>query len=102
MAFQDNVMRLATEPVTFLVPDNTLTMLLVDYERGGVALNDPSEGYNSYNWKATYVGEDVVLSREPYTSSEVVFSYPGITELSFAFDQNMAVTLAGMIDGVGY
>lgn len=62
---------------------------LVDYELGGRALNDPSEGLRVAVWKgwATEVGD--VYLEAPGVPAEFIFSAPDITELSLAFDQNM-------------
>jgi hypothetical protein len=61
-----------------------------DFEMGGVALSDPQEGLKAYRWVSWYDPEfeTVNIEREGQPSTEV-FSAPGLTELSFCFDQNM-------------
>ena len=100
MSLPNNILYLATEPVTFLAPDHLVIKPLIDYERGGVAINDASEGTNAYNWKIAYTGSEVRLSREPYSDFTVLFTTPGITEIGFAFTQNMAVTVCYVQDGL--
>lgn len=65
----------------------------VDYELGGVALNDPTQGYLVKLWKARIseggkyilVGASDVPEIVKYTAAD----YGTLTEVSLAFDQNM-------------
>lgn len=66
---------------------------LVDYEMGGVALNDPSQGLSVKEWTIYLVGDDVTVSAEGVTPT-VLFSGANITELSLTFDQNMQPVVA--------
>ncbi len=74
----------------FLPPDDLTNFLLMDYENGGIALNDPSEGLNYQKWILRYFPdtEDMVVNaaNSPPT---ILFNRPDITEISLAFDQNM-------------
>jgi hypothetical protein len=72
--------------------------LLTDYERGGIALQDPSQGLNVREWTAQVVLDDVrVYPSESPGSYTTVITVPGITEISLSFDQNMNPTLAYMV-----
>ena len=64
--------------------------LLVDYEMGGIALNDASQGLQVQLWTVRYdkATGDVLLSA-PSAPETVAFNRPAVTELSLAFDQNM-------------
>lgn len=66
----------------------------IDYEMGGAAVGDPSQGLMVQPWRARIVGSDVLLSTPPFESESVLFSAPNITEVSLAFDQNMRPMLA--------
>lgn len=82
-------------PAQWLAPDSfSRPTRVVDFERGGVAISDPSQGRNVKVWRARLVGNDVLLGAEPYDSEVVLYSAPGITELTLAFDQNMLPLLA--------
>lgn len=72
-----------------------------DYETGGVALNDPSRGLNYQEWHAYINGDDVMLEAE-HVAPVVLYSAPGIAEISIAFDQNMRPALAFVQDGIAY
>jgi len=72
---------------------------LMDYEEGGIALNDPSAGLTGYIWRARLVGNDIVVGREPYSSETVITTDTDITELSLSFDQNMRPALAYVAGG---
>lgn len=74
---------------------------LVDYEDGGIAIQDPSKGLRFQTWKAfRRVGmvngselHSVVVEDEKGETAVLYQGFP-ITELSFTFDQNMYATLA--------
>lgn len=87
--------RLSTTPIPapFLPPDDLPPELLTDYELGGIALRDPSQGLQVQVWTATLVGADVTVSA-PSVDPTVLFSGSDITELRLAFDQNMNPCIA--------
>ena len=90
-------------PGTFLDPDMRVRpSLLVDYELGGAALNDPTLGLQVRTWQAWYDGTSVRCSPDTGTPETVLFSKPGITELSLTFDQNMRAAVAYVIAGYTY
>lgn len=65
----------------------------IDYEDGGVALNDSSMGSQYQVWRARLIRNQVLLSA-PNTPEFVLFQGSGISEISFTFDQNMRPVLA--------
>src|SRR5690625_5280587 len=77
----------------FLWRQPSLSDPLTDYHPGGVALNNSDEGLNVQLWTLTYEGEDVIVTPEQGDST-TLFSRPGITELSLAFDSLMAPFVA--------
>lgn len=91
-------------PVALLAPDSfTRPSRVVDYERGGIALSDPSQGINARNWTADLDGEDVrVYPSEEEDAAVTLLSAAGITTLSLAFDQNMRPTIAYEIGTQAY
>lgn len=79
---------------SFLPPDDIArNRLTVDYELGGVALSDPSQGLLVQVWTADTDGSTVTVSA-PLAGATVVTSDTGITEIAFTFDQNMRPTVA--------
>jgi len=74
---------------------------LVDYENGGPALGVvPSDAENNaYEWTCECVGNDVRVYRDG-VAPVVVLSEPGITLVSFAFDQAMNVHVVYVASGV--
>ena len=72
----------------FQYGDSLGTTNLLDYEMGGTALNDASNGLLVKLWKIELVANDVVVSASG-VSDTTLFSGSGISELSFTFDQNM-------------
>lgn len=95
--------RLSVEPVPadYLAPDSTdPPNKLTDYELGGVALNDASLGlqYQTWTCRADLATGEVFL-RAPDVAEALLFTAPGITELSLAFDQNMRPFVAYVQEG---
>lgn len=76
----------------------TRTEPLVDYEMGGVALRDASQGLAVKLWTATYDGANVLASDG--TTTSVLFPAAGVVHLGLAFDQNMNPFVA-YVDGSG-
>lgn len=78
-------------PADYFTPDDRDPPdFLTDYELGGIALSDPSEGLQVLEWTVRYDGVtgNVMLSA-PSVAETVIFTEPAITEISLAFDQNM-------------
>src|SRR5690554_2714595 len=94
MSLPDNV--LSTEPIAaqFNGPRALPVTGLLDYEHGGVAIQDPSRGLMYQTWRARVIGQDILLGA-PNTPEFVAYAgSASITEVSLAFDQNMRPTIA--------
>lgn len=99
MSLPNNSLSLTPQPAAFLSPDSLVSSRLVDRERGGIALNDPSQGLNVRDWSAYLVGNDITVAVESGPSS-VIITRPNVETLSLAFDQNMRATIAYTQAGV--
>jgi hypothetical protein len=88
---------LSIVPITapYLVPDDYPITKYVDYEQGGISIQDPSQGLQVQIWKLEYTSNRVMLSA-PNTPRRILFSSPNIREISLAFDQNMRPAVAYM------
>lgn len=87
---------------SFLAPDERVTSPLIDYERGGIALNDATQGLMVRNWRCWMEGSIFVrLQAEGDPVTHTLFEDDQIEALSFCFDQNMrwavAYTQAGIL-----
>lgn len=73
----------------------------VDYEDGGVGIQDPSRGMLYQVWTARVVGDgsSIVLSA-PNTPEFVLVEGVGITHVSLAFDSNMQPIVAFVESGL--
>lgn len=90
-----------TVPSGLVAPDSLVrSPLTLDYELGGVAVGDTSQGLSSTTWRARVVGSEARLSAAPYTTETVLITVAGITEVSLAFNQSMAPHLAYVSAGV--
>lgn len=88
-------------PGVFQAPDDRpRTSLLEDWELGGVALGDPSQGLQVQNWQARLSGDDIQVKPETGLVWSTVITVAGVTELAFAFDQNMRPVVAYVAAGV--
>lgn len=78
--------------------------LRVDWEFGGVALSDPSQGLAVKLWKVEAINNldtgmvDVIVNA-PAVANTTLFSMAGITEVALSFDQNMHPFIAYMKAG---
>jgi hypothetical protein len=73
----------------------------VDFELGGIALSDASQGLQVQDWRVRVVADiQVVIGHEPYASETALFSGVHITEVALAFDQNMRPCVAFVDSGV--
>jgi len=66
----------------------------VDYEDGGVAIQDPSQGLNFQVWRARIIGNQIIIdapSVDPFVIYEAVEE---LAQVSLSFDQNMQPVLA--------
>lgn len=101
MALPGNVASTLAIGSVYLSPDDRLTSPLVDYEQGGVALNDPSLGLQVRNWTCWWNGDDGWVYVQPEGGSATqVIQDTAITEVAFSFDQNMNIALAYVTAGV--
>lgn len=80
-------------PALMISPDDRVTTALVDYERGGVAIQDVTQGLNYQNWTCYVEGVAIKLKADN-AAPITMFERPGVTELSLTFDQNMNPAVA--------
>lgn len=78
---------------TFQPPDNrSSSNELEDWEYGGIALQDPSEGLQYQIWKGYWNSADSTAYLQPEDSSVPpipIFVESDVVEFTFTFDQNM-------------
>jgi hypothetical protein len=95
MAMPGNVLVEPFQPAPFDEPDDQPHVPLTeDFELGGTALSDPSQGLQVKNWRFFLAGNDVSVEPEVGGSPTVLFTRTGVTWVSGSFDQNMAAAVA--------
>lgn len=100
MSLPEEVLDLTATLGVILPPDSLgRSSLTVDYEQGGIALNDGTQGLQIQDWRIQLVGDEVRVSHEPYADETILFTEAGITELSLSFDQNMNPSIAYVANG---
>jgi len=93
----DAVRSTSVVAAAFLPPRNVVRVKLVDFDLGGVAIQDPTQGLQVKVWRAEVIGDDVVLSAEGVTPT-TIFTQAGITEIALTFDQNMQPFIAYVLN----
>lgn len=83
----------------YMSPDGQVVRPTVDFERGGIALLDVSQGLMAKNWRAWLDDKRVMLQADGGSPIEL-FQDSGITEIALAFDQNMRWSMAYLRYGV--
>lgn len=96
----DNTYSTIPIPGLWTVPDDRVTTPIVDYERGGIALNNTSQGLRAKNWKAWLDDQKVMVQGEGDAFSTQLFEENQITELALAFDQNMRWSIGYVAAGI--
>lgn len=79
-------------PIVGLIfsPDNLPKRPTIDYELGGIGLQNPSMGLMFQTWRGWYDRDSQsVFLESSNTPPTVIFEQQGIIWLSFCFDQNM-------------
>lgn len=87
----DNVLSTEVVQGIYLFPDNIVGTPLEDYELGGVAIQDPSQGLQVQPWYGYWSALDnTAYLRANFTGSPIaLFTESDVVEFSFTFDQSM-------------
>jgi hypothetical protein len=62
---------------------------VIDYENGGITLNDSSKGLLYQEWKMWIDNNKIYLKPENLNDALLIYSGNNVTYISFTFDQNM-------------
>lgn len=101
MALPGNVLSSSPVKAEFLQPDASgRKSKTEDFERGGVALNDVSQGMNVQDWRVRIVGTTMRLGVYPDGVESDLFLAAEVSEVSLAFDQLMRPAVAYMQAGI--
>lgn len=75
----------------FVAPRNQRTPadLLIAYEQGGIALNDPSQGLQYQTWTGYVDASGDFVLAPASGGTNIVITVPNVVEWDFTFDQNM-------------
>lgn len=84
----DSVLSTEVLSAQFCYPRNIPRAALVDYEYGGVAIQDPSEGLRFQVWRGDYLENGIVLSA-PTVPAFNALAVANVDTFGFTFDQNM-------------
>lgn len=93
MSLPDGVPSTLPVPGAILDPDGLGSVGAEDWEKGGVAVQDASQGLMSHTWRIYVSALDVMLQRNGEAAT-VLFQQSGIIEIALAFDQNMRPVVA--------
>ncbi|WP_293372274.1 hypothetical protein [Nevskia sp.] len=86
---------LSVEPVigAFLFPDNLVDDFDEDFELGPFDINDASSGLEVQAWRLLIQGNNIDIQKHPGGAFVTLLTVPGVTQASFAFDQNAEVSV---------
>lgn len=101
MAFPDLVLSTIPMPAQFIGGRAFAVQKHIDFEWGPIAIQDPSKGSMYQIWRARMENDYVYLSA-PNVAEFVLLDLPGVTEISFTFDQNARHIFAYVQSGVSY
>lgn len=93
-----NELSTSVKYANFLDPDAFIPTFTKDYELGGIALRDPTQGLEVQVWTCEVQGNNVILYAENVEPT-IAFTRSGVTEVSLAFDQNMNPFIAFVENG---
>lgn len=94
MSLPGNALAVIPAPAPLLSPDDLgRPNRTIDYERGGVALNNATQGQNVNTYRLRLVGNDVRIGIFPGGTETTLFTEAGITQVTLCFDQNMRPTV---------
>jgi hypothetical protein len=83
-----------------LSPNDRAAKKFEDWEMGGVASQDPSQGLRFQEWKAYWeeATGDVYMTADNQPAPVLLYNEPGLVWLTLAFDQNMRWMSAYTVD----
>lgn len=84
----DDVLSTTPVPAQFLFPRNIPRRPLIDYEYGGVDIQDGTQGIRVKVWRGEYLDGSIVLSADGVPATTII-TVPGISDFQFTFDRNM-------------
>jgi len=95
---------LSTEPVVtdYLYPDNLVNSADRDYEMGGIAIEDASQGLLYQPWTFWSTDGGPIYCGPLSGGSEMLIDVSGVTSVSGTFDRNMRPAVAYAIGDTGY
>jgi hypothetical protein len=95
-------LRLSAQPVEaeFLSADELPRQRLQDFEDGGIAIGDPSQGLRVQTWELSVLGRDVRVRPFPSGTPTVLFQDSDISRVGLAWDQNMRPAVVYVKQGV--
>lgn len=102
----DNMLSTEAIPRNFFGARGLPISRIIDYEDGGIALNDASRGLLYQRWRARLFNpgmpdSHVVLDAASVAPS-VLLELPNITEISISFDQLMRAVIAFVRNDIAY
>lgn len=106
MALPDNTLSSRAVPARFSGARSGATSNTVDYEDGGIALNDASQGLLVQRWRARLFDSGKAESRVVLDATNVPefdwLTVPFMTEISFSFDALMRPAVAYVAGGAAF
>lgn len=91
----DNALSVTPVPAALSYKIRRRSIPLIDYEQGGVAIGDGTQGLDVQLWVAEYVGGQIVVYPDAdHTQRTVVLTLPSVQRVGLAFNTGMHPTIA--------
>lgn len=84
----DGVLSTIPIPASFMWPRDAPPQDLIDYELGGVAISDPSQGLMVKAWRMRWIDGQFIADASGVAPA-VILERDDVANFSFTFDQNM-------------
>lgn len=102
MSLPNNEASIDLQPGSLLTPDSLSYDPHLVYEKGGVDLQDTSEGNLGYVWSGRYANNAITIKRDGIDGYDILTELAGVSSIDIAFDQNMNVTVCYDINNTSY
>jgi len=94
MALPGNILSTTTAPLQFEAPRNLPKLPLEDWDKGGVNIENTTQGLLVYDWRCFMSGDDIRVEVPGVVAPTTVHTRTDIVELAFTWDRSMRPFLA--------
>jgi hypothetical protein len=98
VALPSNSLSTSNAVLQFESPRDIAKLSLEDWDKGGVNVNDASQGLLVYNWRCYFDGSAILVEVPGVVLPQLLYTQAGIAELAFTWDQSMRPFIAWQLE----